>query len=271
MDTEGRAAIEALWAKSIAFSTMSLKPFSLTHVVYSSDDALGPFWALLSLSPPFCVVSLTTVIVVGRDLRAAFVLVGLIVTSTISTILKKIIDHKRPDHIFGAAAGPGDDAGQSSAGASASSMLHVPSSQEEGMPSNHAAFVAFAAAFALLFAIRRCDKMQGSVIAKSIKRWAPPIGAWAIAIGCSYSRVHLGYHTPNQVYAGFALGCTLGGIWYRLYETRYMKCISMLEDLLTPFDVRSPHEVGDLAAERRKGLDARRKLNAQRKSGWKKM
>ena len=249
---------------------MSLKPFSLTHVVYSSDDALGPFWALLSLSPPFCVVSLTTVIVVGRDLRAAFVLVGLVVTSIISTVLKKVIGHKRPDHVFSAAANPGDDEGQSSDDALASSLLHVPSSQEEGMPSNHAAFVAFAAAFALLFAIRRCDEMQGSVIAKSIKRWAPPIGAWAIAIGCSYSRVHLGYHTPNQVYAGFALGCALGGIWYRLYEMTYMNNISKLEEVLTPFDFRSPHEVGDLAAERRKGIDARRKLNAQRKSGWKK-
>ena len=246
---------------------MPLKPFSLTHVVYSSDDALGPLWALLSLSPPFCVVSLTTAIVVGRDLRAAFVLVGLIVTSIISTVLKKIIDHKRPGHIFGAATSPGDDAGQSSADPN---MLHVPSSQEEGMPSNHAAFVAFAAAFALLFAIRRCDKMQGSVIVKSIKRWAPPIGAWIIAIGCSYSRVHLGYHTHNQVYAGFALGCALGGLWYRLYETLYMSNISKIEDFLTPFDFRSPHEVCDLAAERRKGLDARRKLNAQRKSGWKK-
>ena len=212
-------------------------------------------------------VSLTTAIVVGRDLRAAFVLVGLIVTSIISTVLKKIIDHKRPGHIFGAATSPGDDAGQSSADPN---MLHVPSSQEEGMPSNHAAFVAFAAAFALLFAIRRCDKMQGSVIVKSIKRWAPPIGAWIIAIGCAYSRVHLGYHTPNQVYAGFALGCALGGLWYRLYETAYLNNISKIEDFLTPFDFRSPSEVGDLAAERRKGLDARRKLNAQRKSGWKK-
>ena len=240
---------------------MSLKPFSLTHVVYSSDDALGPLWALLSLSPPFCVVSLTTVIVVGRDLRAAFVLLGLVITTIISTILKKIIDHKRPDHVFGAA-GTGDD-GQSS-------TLHVPSSQEEGMPSNHAAFVAFAAAFSLLFAIRRCDKMQGSAIVKSIKRYLPPIGAWLLAVGCAYSRVHLGYHTPNQVYAGFALGCALGGLWYTLYETIYINKISRLEELLTAFDFRSPHEVGDLAAERRKGLDARRKLDAQRKSGWKK-
>ena len=208
-------------------------------------------------------------IAVGRDLRAAFVLVvGLIVTSIISTILKKVIDHKRPGHVFGSA-NAGDDEGQSSDDALVSSLLHVPSSQEEGMPSNHAAFVAFAAAFALLFAMRRCDKMQGSVIAKSIKRWAPPIGAWAIAVGCSYSRVHLGHHTPNQVHAGFALGCALGCFWHRLYETAYMNNISKLEEILTPFDFRSPHEVGDLAAERRKGLDARRKLNAQRKSGWK--
>jgi len=245
---------------------MTLKPFSLTHVVYSSDDTLGPLWALLSLAPPFCVVSLTTIIVVGRDLRAAFVLAGLVITSIISTVLKKIIDHERPGHIFGPAGTANHDDGKSS-----EMLLHVPASQQEGMPSNHSAFVAFAAAFTLLFAIRRCGGMQGTALVKSIKRWGPPLGAWAVAIGCAYSRVHLGYHTPNQVYAGFALGSILGALWYAIYETVYICKVEKLERLLAPFDFRSPHETGDLAAERRKGLDARRKLDAQRKSGWKKI
>lgn len=244
---------------------MTLKPFSLTHVVYSSDDPLGPLWALLSLAPPFCVVSLTTVIVVGRDLRAAFVLVGLIITSIISTVLKKIIGHERPDHIFGTAVGAANDDEQSS-----DMLLHVPASQQEGMPSNHSAFVAFTGTFALLFAIRRCGSMQGTALVRSIKRWGPPAGAWTIATGCAYSRVHLGYHTHAQVYAGFALGCVLGAVWYRLYETVYFSNVHSLEMILAPFDFRSPHEARDLAAERRKSLDARRQLDAQRKSGWKK-
>ena len=237
---------------------MTLKPFSLTHVVYSSDDPLGPLWALLSLAPPFCVVSLTTVIVVGRDLRAAFVLVGLIITSIISTLLKKIIGHERPDHIFGSTYEQSSDM-----------LLHVPVSQQEGMPSNHSAFVAFTGTFALLFAIRRCGRMQGTALVRSIKRWGPPAGAWTIATGCAYSRVHLGYHTHAQVYAGFFLGCVFGVVWYRLYETAYICNAHKLESLLAPFDFRSPHEVRDLAAERRKSLDARRQLDAQRKSGWK--
>jgi len=237
---------------------MTLTPFSLTHVVYSSDDPLGPLWALLSLAPPFCVVSLTTVIVVGRDLRAAFVLVGLIITSIISTVLKKIIGHERPDHIFGSTYEQSSDM-----------LLHVPVSQQEGMPSNHSAFVAFTGTFALFFAIRRCGSMQGTALVRSIKRWGPPAGVWTIATGCAYSRVHLGYHTHAQVYAGFALGCVLGVVWYRLYETAYICKAHKLESLLAPFDFRSPHEVRDLAAERRKSLDARRQLDAQRKSGWK--
>lgn len=244
---------------------MTLKPFSLTHVVYSSDDPLGPLWALLSLAPPFCVVSLTTVIVVGRDLRAAFVLVGLIITSIISTVLKKIIGHERPDHIFGTAVGAANDDEQSS-----DMLLHVPASQQEGMPSNHSAFVAFTGTFALLFAIRRCGSMQGTALVRSIKRWGPPAVAWTIATGCAYSRVHLGYHTHAQVYAGFVLGCVLGAVWYRLYETVYFSNVHSLERILAPFDFRSPHEARDLAAERRKSLDARRQLDAQRKSGWKK-
>ena len=242
-----------------------LKPFSLTHVVYSSDDSLGPLWALLSLAPPFCVVSLTTVIVVGRDLRAAFVLIGLIITSIISTVLKKVIGHERPDHIFGPAVGSANDDKQSS-----DVLLYVPVSQQEGMPSNHSAFVAFTGAFALLFAIRRCGSMQGTALVRSTKRWGPPLGAWFIATGCAYSRVHLGYHTADQIYAGLALGCVLGVVWFWLYETVYISNVHKLERLLAPLDFRSPHEARDLAAERRKSLDARRQLDAQRKSGWKK-
>lgn len=235
--------------------TMPLKPFTLTHVVYSTDDALGPIWSLLTLAPPFCVVSLTTTIIIGRDLRAAFVLVGLVLTWIISTILKKLIDEPRPER-----------------SEEEDGLLNVPSSQEEGMPSNHSAFVAFAAIFAWLFAFRRCDRMQGYALwVRAVKRWLPPLGASVIAIGCSYSRIHLGYHTTNQVSAGVGLGLVLGGIWYYLYETVYVTGLApFLEQLLSSFDFCSPHEVGDTAAERRKGLDARRKLDAQRQNGSKK-
>lgn len=230
---------------------MPLKPFSLTHVVYSSDDNLGPVWALLSLAPPFCVVSLTTVILIGRDLRAAFVLAGLIMTSIISTILKKLIDQPRPQRTV-------EEDG----------MLHVPSSQEEGMPSNHASFVSFAAVFALLFALRRCDRMEGSSWVQMAKRCVPPVVAFLTAIGCSYARVHLGYHTPNQVYAGAGLGIVLGSTWYCLYESAYIaKWAPYFEKLLSSFDFCSEHEIGDVAAERRRDLDARRKLDVKRKSG----
>ena len=230
---------------------MPLKPFSLTHVVYSSDDPLGPIWALLSLAPPFCVVSLTTVILIDRDLRAAFVLAGLVIASIISTILKKLIDQPRPHRDV-------DEDG----------MLHVPSSQEEGMPSNHAAFVTFAAIFVLLFSVRRCDRMQGSVWVKIIKRWGPPAVALLIAVGCTYSRVHLGYHTPNQVYAGAGLGLMLGGTWYYLYEAAYITKIQFIEQLplLSRFDFRSPHDIKDVPAERRNGLDGKRKFEAQTES-----
>ena len=112
--------------------------------------------------------------------------------------------------------------------------------------------------------------MQGTALVRSTKRWGPPLGAWFIATGCAYSRVHLGYHTADQVYAGLVLGCVLGVVWFWLYETVYISIVHKLERLLAPFDFRSPHDARDLAAERRKSLDARRQLDAQRKSGWKK-
>jgi dolichyldiphosphatase len=34
-----------------------------------------------------------------------------------------------------------------------------------------------------------------------------------------YSRVYLGYHTVGQVYAGAAVGITLGCLWYRIVNS----------------------------------------------------
>jgi len=38
-----------------------------------------------------------------------------------------------------------------------------------------------------------------------------------VALGCSYSRVHLGYHTPIQVFAGACLGIILGCVFFNIY------------------------------------------------------
>ncbi len=44
-----------------------------------------------------------------------------------------------------------------------------------------------------------------------------------VAVGCSYSRVYLGYHTAAQVYVGSFVGSALGMLWYELAETETVR------------------------------------------------
>jgi hypothetical protein len=63
----------------------------------------------------------------------------------------------------------------------------------------------------------------------------------AIAIGCSYSRIYLGYHTTNQVLAGSALGTMLGIGWHGLFGNHVVR------DLL----IRADAYLDDLELHRR--------------------
>lgn len=211
------------------------KPFSLTYVIYNQTDPLGPILAILSLAPPFCVASLTLHTLLTRDLRGAFLLSGLVATAFLCTILKQIINQPRPVH----------------------ANLHVseyllPDGQQGGMPSNHAAFVSFCAVFSMYFAMTQYKhyQTQTTTTTKScylrwIKRWVPAIGAIVIAAGCSYSRVHLGYHTINQVLVGTLLGSTMGGIYAVFYDGVYRNRIAPWVEqswLGRDWDVRSYHD-----------------------------
>mmetsp|Transcript_11488 Transcript_11488/g.33860 ORF Transcript_11488/g.33860 Transcript_11488/m.33860 type:complete len:230 (-) Transcript_11488:1879-2568(-) len=227
---------------------MVRKPFSLTYITYDSEDQLGPLWALLSLAPPFCVAALATVTVVSRDLRSAFVLLGLVSTSILCALLKKVLRQPRPQNHHGVH-GLLDDA------------------HEGGMPSNHTAFVFFAAVFCTLFAVRRCSRMRGpNALCRLVKRWVPMIGAWAIAFGCGYSRVHLGYHTWDQVFAGAAAGSIVGVLFFKMYEGVYCSSLgSYLESMLGSWDFFSPHDSDDWSFEKRELLQEKRNFEARGK------
>jgi len=237
------------------------KSFSFTHVEYDENDGLlGIVLAFSSLLPVFYTVSLATHSVFGRDLRVLFVLIGSTLTFVLCTILKNIIQQPRPIHH--------NDNHDSSI---INPLLHLPESQKHGMPSNHSSFMTFCATFSILFAIRRCRNMQGpSVIVKQTKRFLVPVICIATALCCSYSRIHLGYHTMAQVLVGVMLGCIMGILWYILYEQYYItQWAPALEEILSDWDFRSSHDSDDVGYVVKRSLDARRKINSQRKNGWK--
>ena len=154
---------------------------------------------------------------------------GCVTSAFITSILKNVIQEPRPerydDVVLVVADAKGDE-----------------SEFEFGMPSNHSCFAWFGATFIVVYVLRggRRRWAGGSLPSASstqtdtsssvavntcvVRLWHHLHSTFAIvasliiASGCSYSRIYLGYHTPNQVYAGSALGSLLGWLWYMLLE-----------------------------------------------------
>ena len=215
--------------------------FSLTYITYPSSDGLvGQLVALLSLTPPFVVCALTSSTLVYKDIVAAFLLVGLVLSAAVCSVVKKIVKQPRPARF-------GGDAGES----------------EYGMPSNHSCFAWMMAVFVILYTTRSrrwCrDNLHscGRRLATTRNREQQEVNNVStiqaiyihfhttvvivaligIAVGCSYSRVYLKYHTSEQVYAGSILGVVLGMLWFRIFETSTARrWIVWLDSMMVEFD-----------------------------------
>ena len=202
------------------------KAFSLTHVTYPAGGGVVPkLFALLSLLPIFIVVAMTASTLLYKDVIAAYMLVGSIISSVIVDILKCIIKQPRPSRY-------NDD-------------IEGEDKDDYGMPSNHSTFVFFCWSFIVMYILRRGGKsltsqkliqpdntnttymnQQSSSSFKSLTTlWyhlhnvVTIFASLYLAIGCAYSRIYLGYHTTNQVFVGSSLGIVLGVLWYNIYET----------------------------------------------------
>ncbi|KAL3817821.1 hypothetical protein ACHAXA_002688 [Cyclostephanos tholiformis] len=259
-------------------SSLYWKPFSLTHVTYPvvssssttssiSSNVLPSLLALLSLAPPFGTCGLFVSSIFHRDVVSTYLLVGVLLAVSLTSIMKSIIRHPRPPRYD-------DDDGRA---------------REYGMPSNHSCFVWFVAAFAMLYVTRReggmawsakslqsrmirhpsstCDAPSSSSSSSSSSSPStsssssssssthPPrqdvvvpspaaaidlyrrmhttfaiSSSLLIAIGCSYSRVYLGYHTTPQVLVGSVLGTSLGIGWNFLLGTGRVRALLIRAD-----------------------------------------
>lgn len=213
--------------------------FSLTCVTYPSSDGLvGQILALLSLTPPFAVCALTSSALIQKDIVAAFLLAGLVLSAAACSVVKKIVKQPRPARFD-------DGSGES----------------EYGMPSNHACFAWMMATFVLLYTTRSRRWCRDNLHFRG-RRLATTrngdqvnhvstiqaiyihfhttvviVALIGIAVGCSYSRVHLKYHTSEQVYAGTILGVVLGILWFRMFETSTARrWIVWLDSVMVEFD-----------------------------------
>ncbi len=91
-----------------------------------------------------------------------------------------------------------------------------------GMPSSHASCMAFAAGLRLLHVLlpgKAGSKQRAAgdaVVALARRLWAAAevLALGALAALVALSRVHLGYHSTEQVLAGAALGLALAVAWH---------------------------------------------------------
>lgn len=167
------------------------KPFSYTHVLHPGG-LQGSILALLSLAPVFFVVAQCSFLLSRRDLTTAVFLAGQLGNEVLNYVLKHTIKEPRP--AWGAE--------------------HHAYAPKYGMPSNHSQFVAFSAAFLLLWLWRRWKVSTAVKVASSFT-------ALAVAGAVAASRIALRYHTLSQVNVGLAVGAAVGCAWYLLLE-RYL-------------------------------------------------
>ncbi|KAH0947309.1 hypothetical protein HN011_002494 [Eciton burchellii] len=170
---------------------------SLTLVEYPHGDFFGKFLAVMSLVPFAIVTGFITLILFRRDLHTIAFFIGVIINNCINFVLKHTICQARPIKRDG---------------------LYT----EYGMPSTHAQFMWFFAAYATLFIYFRLN--YNCTIFEKFWRMMVAIGCIILAVLVTYSRVYLLYHSNTQVICGALIGIALGSTWFGITHT-----------ILTPF------------------------------------
>ncbi|KAJ3162714.1 Dolichyldiphosphatase 1 [Geranomyces michiganensis] len=157
-----------------------LASVSLTHVQFDPSDPIGMLMAYVSLVPLALIISYVTLIAFRRDLATCLMLLGQLTNEGVNFIAKRIVREARPTEYLG---------------------------NGYGMPSSHSQFVAFFAAYTVIYSVKRL-KFGHAV-------WKPLICASAIlmALLVAYSRIRLRYHTPKQVLVGLTVGTLFALVW----------------------------------------------------------
>ena len=169
------------------------RPFGLTQCVYAADaPLLGPLACLVTLSPVYVMVAYVVLLASRRDLATASLLLGQLLNEAANFALKRALRQPRPFSQMDR--GPLGFAGP-----------------RYGMPSDHAQFVGFLAAYALLWAAR-CWRAPRAL------RHLAAAGVLLAAAAVAATRVYLRLHTPAQVGVGLAVGAALGGGWFALVQ-----------------------------------------------------
>ncbi|XP_076293616.1 dolichyldiphosphatase 1 [Lasioglossum baleicum] len=172
-------------------------PLSLTLIEYPQGDLFGKFLALISLAPFAIIAGFITLILFRRDLQTITFFSGIIINDFINFVLKHTIREARPmrrDSVF----------------------------VEYGMPSMHAQFMWFFAAYTILFICVRLHHNNNSSVSERFWRIATIAACIIVSLLVTYSRVYLLYHSISQVLYGTLIGIILGVIWFLIMHVVFI-------------------------------------------------
>jgi dolichyldiphosphatase len=154
-------------------------PLDFTYVVYDRDAHHSVVLAYLTFLPILVGIGVINAVLLRRDLEALYQATGLLLSSAINAVLKRIIGQSRP---------PG------------SHKLGY------GMPSDHAQFSFFFVTYLSLWMVWRARLTP--------RQRAGYISALLLtAVIVCWSRIHLGVHSTAQVLVGSSIGMLLGALW----------------------------------------------------------
>jgi dolichyldiphosphatase len=158
--------------------------FSLTHFEYHKGDVLGYASAWLSLVPLIVGVVACTALLLRRELEQLLFIVATLCNVALNVLLKRhVFRELRPV------------------------TSYFDNKQSFGMPSNHAQFMAFSAAYVVcwLYASR-----GGRHALAALHKWSVANGVVCAAVAVAAARVYLGVHSVAQVAYGLLIGTVLG-------------------------------------------------------------
>ncbi|XP_011499290.1 PREDICTED: dolichyldiphosphatase 1-like [Ceratosolen solmsi marchali] len=180
-------------------ATAAWVPLALTLVEYPKvilnrsllGDIFGLLLALISLMPFAILAGFITLVLFRRDLHTIAFLGGITINEIVNLLLKHTIQEARPIR---------------------RDVLY----SEYGMPSTHAQFMWFFAAYMTLFVLIRLHQNSNSTVSERFWRVLIIAACIALAELVTYSRIYLQYHSHSQVLCGAIIGIILGIIWFTI-------------------------------------------------------
>ena len=173
---------------------MPLVPFVYTFIEYEANDALGQLFALSALAPFFLLSAYVTLLASRRDLHTAALLLGQLLNEAVNHALKYAVRVPR-----------------SAAAADAGYHAAFNALSPYAWPSDHAQFMAFFAAYVLLWAPRH---WHVAPVWRALAGGLCALAALVVGVG----RVYLHYHSVLQVASGWAVGALCAAAHFALVE-----------------------------------------------------